>query len=1229
MNDITTIQNLSLIVTPSIDYQYAIPVNVNTDYNSLIKSETFGAITSKKCLTCAQYNDKCYGHWGRIVLSTPIVKPAFIRYLNTILPKLCLHCGIKIPIKPKDEEILSQHHFLDNNSSKNYKSLIRSLKSYNDNTSTCKRCNTPPHKYKLTTVFSNQTTTVDHIIIYNLLKSIPYHYYPIISDIKTSFENLFFVNNYPIIPLYLRRSHDMYQKDIIIESSITKRYIELISIVSSNDVGKIQNAINELERNNEEVPNSYLSQVYLGKKSIFRNLINAYTGDHTVRVILNVNRQSDPDVGLMCRDFYNMISSIIYYNQFTHTLIMHLISLQKVVMIFSNGKYYNIKRNLKTPIKLNFGDYIECFLIDLLEVNYKANVISYRQPALHKGSIVGQVIGKNKTTAFNGHSNTLCTLVLAGLNGDQDGDEFGSRLITNPMSLYEHKYIIRPRNNIIYEGDGMMAYGMIQLELLTFLRLSFRGKFYKSMMPLKLKDAEFKNISIDDVGFGKNTNTLFKNIIDHVSPAESFKLFTKIVKYIKLNIGLEQMSFSGDEIYNSREFHLKAKRDIIDDLTNVQIKFKNNPSLELLTTEMAKIVKKYTEHYAEWLNKQDLQSHNYALISYSGLKMNPKFFMESILLQPSSKLSLSYEGYLNRSFPFYPSGTLDIGASGVIKNGYYFGLTMRDMTNVFAPAINKIVITSLLTALPGKISRDLVKTMEDLYIDELGFVISYGVIIDTCVNIYKMLNNQLYMIPLPKIVVDYITNNANNNNSYKVNNKILEKYLDNYSHLFVRGITVMKDISFPIDLDFVMKNMHTLLAPCTEKFITDKILTDRISEFSKYIKYNYFYSLGHIDIQYNIILISYFLDKEITLSQLNYILNIIEKKHKLSPPVGYPIGMLTALVIGEHMTQATISNFHDVKKDGGDINLDSIDNNINYINLNLNKDDNIIIIKALTDRSLKDLYLIKQRYEYCNLKLLDYRLINITSNNGMYQLIIELNKNKVIQYNLTLGLLESIIAYNLEEIIYIDQCSIECSITSTMNNSNVIEVIIQVNLNQRFLPIFLISLPYFSKGIYAENRFSISDKQLIMIGDVELLSDYDTSEMSIKLTTEYSYKYGTLQVFNMLMNNYAESKLKQNNFRLLSAFQCRFSKPVKVKKYNNNLQPLTSAITHTNNYYDMQNAALINQEQFNSINTSILFKRPIKMGTGFYETYIDLTPYLRSKVMDSNNVKGPEAIVLD
>jgi hypothetical protein len=54
-------------------------------------------------------------------------------------------------------------------------------------------------------------------------------------------------------------------------------------------------------------------------------------------------------------------------------------------------------------------------------------------------------------------------------------------------------------------------------------------------------------------------------------------------------------------------------------------------------------------------------------------------------------------------------------------------------------------------------------------------------------------------------------------------------------------------------------------------------------------------------------------------------------------------------------------------------------------------------------------------------------------------------------------------------------------------------------------------------------------------------------------------------------------------------------------------------MSHQRAYVDMQKAALMREPQDSCIPSSILFSEPIKIGTGYYDTAIDLTGYMHAK----------------
>lgn len=1119
--------------------------------SSVMKSNIFGATKSEKCSTCHQTTDVCQGHWRKLVLPEPIARPSCISLLNGIISKLCLHCGIKISISQQDYDVLSSAYPLSNFQTKTYQEVVARLRSQSDSATKCKRCGTASHKMKLVDgVFTDGTYSMKHSTIYNLLQSIPFFFYPIFSNVRVPLTDLFF-EAYPLAPLYLRPSTDY--NGMVVDSNISKLYQELLGKISSFNTSAIQRTINELELSDNPAPNSCFAWPFIGKYTLFRSLINSYSGNNTIRTVLNMNQSSDPDEGFFCREFYNLITSKIYYNSYTSNLIEKLKS--KIVYIKSGDRYISKSK----PAVLEGGDYVELRVKDLISNGTFPTMISYRQPSLHKPSIVSQIIRYQPYSYSNGNSSTFSSTALPGLNGDQDGDEFNTRLVSTILAQYEHQFIMRPRANLINDSTGSLTYGLIQTEVLQFIKCLRRygRRFYSDLLPHCLRDASFETDTGEEVMTSRKSRNLFKNVYQLSSPADGFKLFKGIVKRVKAHLGREKMAFMFREIYEA-----KSILQSIEDMKNVDVEILQQDMIKMaqlgmkvdakfVSDRIAAMASSYEAAIKEWISKEDIMTNDYALISYANLKVNPKMLSEALIMQKSETITNPSSYYLNRVSSCYQTNTLDLNGYGAITGSYFNGLEMKNLTHTFGPARKKLIITSIGTAIPGMISRNMMKTMEDMVINQFRFASHYNLIIDFNLNMYRLPTSQLYLIPTTK----------------------------------------RKEMLFPIDLPFVMKNLHTLCLT-SESNLPEAKQRELIREFSAKIKDLYMLSLGCVDFYLEEVLSEL---PSLSNSKLLYIFKLIEDKYKLYPAVGEPIGAHISTTIGELLTQASLANFHAVRKGGEDITLDADANNINLISLRSSK-----ILSITGDVNI--LKCIKRSLELVTFGDLDFTLVKRSKNEVIFRLSLAM----MSKFLLTASDIEDIVVMNLNEL----SCVGESTVSVSVFKHHLGVKISYKAIDERA---FFLMLRCFGKGVYNMSLSgSQSDGQLSMeVSKMPDLSSIDTTDLTIKLPIDIVSKHiGLAASYQSLLNNYSASGMQWLAYRSLALFQVRYNTPIGIKKYPTIGQPVISRVSHQRAYMDLQKAAIAREYQGSSVPSSILLGEPIRLGTGYFDIGVNITPYL-------------------
>lgn len=1138
---------------------------------TLIKGETYGATPHHKCLTCNQGVKNCHGHWYRMNLPFPVVRPAFDLIINNILPRLCLHCGIKVKISPADLNVLITSYTLHNYQSEKYVSVVTRLRKENTSATKCKVCDSAPHGIKyINNIFSSNNKIIRHNVIYNLFRSIPFTHYPILGLVKTDLTNLFF-ESYPIAPLYLRSPNNY--KNMILDSGITRGYLELITAISTMNVQEIQKAVTNLELSDSDIPKSSFGQSFIGKYTLFRSLINSYSGDNTMRNVLNANESSHPEVGYFCREYYTTMTSKLYFNKYTMNIINNLQKLNKIKYIKSGDRYLLPI----TTITLLPGDCIEALVGDLMYFGYHPRMISYRQPSLHKYSIVAQVAHYRNTSYHNSVSSTFSTTALPGINGDQDGDEFNSRLVSDIKSHYEHRYVMSPRVNMITDSTGSLAYGLIQVEVPMFIRLLMRegSKWYSDLLPENLKNAVFETDTNDEIMVGRKTSNLIKNIYQLSSPASGYKFFYNLVMRIKSALTSEGMCFMIKELYEARDIILSLVQERDKDITLMQselnaISKMMPPSIEYVSKKLDEMIKKYNKRITDWYNTLDPKTNNYAIAIKAGnLKITTRMLAESLVMQNSETIIDPSQLYIGRRLGVYKRETCDVGGYGVITGSLFNGLDFKSLIHTAAAARKKVIITSIGTAVPGMISRNLMKSMEDMYINYSRYVVQYNRIIDHCYNYYKL----------------------------------------NASDLFILK-TSFGERLFPIDVPFILKNIDTLVPSGKQQLMQLSEQQTQIKLFASEILEEYHYSLGAVDLY--IVEVLNDLLPQLTVNQLQYIFNTIRKKYKTGLPFGTPVGAHVATTIGEMITQSVISNFHSVKKGGEVIELAVEARNMDLIRFSASKKFHIVKIQGDVD----SLQFIQRVTQYVSLDMLGYRLVNVQEQKSDYLITFSLVNNLISSFMLNESDVLDIVANELNNLQYINKAEV-----SYQSYNMITEISIKVRFESlvtkdvSMISLLVMYIRYFSKG-NIECSVNVEKKTLSMnLSSLSVLGYFNTTQLSVSLSPQMADKQiGIIQSYQGLINEYYGSNMQKLAFRTLALFQVRYSKPLGIRKYPTIGQPVISKLSHQKTYYDLQKAAVLEESQLDSIPSSILLGTPVKIGTGYYEVSQDISIYMNSIV---------------
>ena len=1209
-----------------------ITIDYNSDFARLIKSEAFGAVDDK-CLTCHNYEVKCQGHWGKVSISTPLIKPAFKTYIENVIGNFCFHCGLKIQIT--DEE---NNELLDK-TSKNRIQVINNLRSRLKTIryTQCGNCSSPALNLKFnndTGMFHQDKHNISIVYIYLLLKNIPRHYYTLFSNYKIGMENFFWETYFPIPPLFVRRDISMFKGQNFL-SNLTKNYIDFVSKISSYNTAYLQKKITEIEISKEITPSSSLCQSILGKRNFIRDQINGVRGDNVTRILLNCNASFKLETFIACRESYDLLDTIIV-NRFTISIVMRLFKENKIINFFSNDKLYKVG---KKKLKVLFGDIVEINVSTSIEENIPVYVMVSRQPALHKGSICAMKLYKNSNNDTNSQSHTVSTFCLNGMNGDQDGDDLNTKQCKSIEAKYEQSQIMLPRYNLISEGSGTLAYGLIQTEVLALIKLSMMkltqhqinqltGKINaKKSMSLSEILPLFETFTTQDVTVGGSVNNVFKNVSDTISVKKAIKLFETTADICKNSFDIIPISISIKDFTENLKFHEEQQVYTKNELIRIIEDGHNEQDLlSYYKTSYKKLQNKLATKYSDLFSSLDPTTNGFALLAKSGMKLNAKIYSE-----------MEEPNYLGRLLPSFYYNDTDPRNYGFIQNSLMFGLTLTDMANSFYSVNSKLVITTKGTAVSGKLGRDLVKCLEDISLNSLRFTISGKNIIDFCPNFFKVSNKDLYMLEINHEEIKKIKEDN------EWNKALIESYnIVKNSIISIDGKSISKEISFPVNVPYILKTSNK-----SNNKLTLKIVIDFVND----INLNYFFSFLNVNtVKFVLLYFMKDLDGDYT-----KVFNALTHKLKHSSSGGDPVGMQAALTVSEIITQSTLSNFHATKKTGEEISLNTDANNVRNIYLKKEIINGIVIIQTKNIHDYQRLIDIKTRLEHVRLDMLNIiyskEFISRTKTSITTKFIIQLTNLK--NFHLNKFILELMFENHLSTMMYIDNSIL--LVEATENDAKVTIILTTIEctiktgkeiyggLETNFDPedkeqgkikpethivsakegviLFELSLRFISKGEICYSKWTLNyvnlidgpQWELIMINnDHTLLSNFDTSNLNVIIPIENVNKYfGLVHTYNTLKMTYSASKLVHNHFRLISQFQCQTGFPTRIKKSSSLTIPCFSRIGFENNYFDLQDNVITNTiDKTNTLATSIFLSQPHKLGIGFYEYFIDPSSYL-------------------
>lgn len=630
----------------------------------------------------------------------------------------------------------------------------------------------------------------------------------------------------------------------------------------------------------------------------------------------------------------------------------------------------------------------------------------------------------------------------------------------------------------------------------------------------------------------------------------------------------------------------------------------------------SKILSKWRIEYNNFLEDRFQPYSGLYIPTISSSKITPDLLMK-VFCHISSNVNIGASHYMNRISPIYNINYQDLQNYGRVNSSLLQG-GIRFFVEMFLLAVkanSNIVATTCDTGDSGDSGRAGIKKLENYVIDnKYRFVVMNNMILWTCLNMYKLPNNQLHIVSIDHARV-YSLHQSNN----ALHVAILQIYKKIYKFIMdpITG-KVSDALAYPTDIEIILYSNHTVPI----QLISNEQALHRVVQFWRMIHRRYMFCFGSVDLAIFITL--YYVSKfhEIDQRQLDELFKIIENKYKKYPDYNNPIGMTAGMTIAEVHTQNVISSHQDIDKGGRTITSKS-SNNDDLLKINVNSKKPSSTIQFISKDLIK-LLCIKTGLEYLTLEDIGTYKIDLIDKKTL-RCNIKLNQSAIKVYGIGIQVVEIMISNLINTTGYIALAELT---TNVEDNTMMLDVHLT---SRRYINLFKMIFGYgVSKGIFSMFRFRLDTRDqfdidifenskeyrlLAHINDIDILMDFDTRDIKIIPGIIFvSRLYGQSHGYNMLSNLYNSSELGKFNTTLLAKHQKSTGTILGLRKSNRDIMTTLSKTAFSMPLDDMQRAVMYRSKEHVSSHTDSAFVgNLVRVGTGGVNSYVDMSLLYQKK----------------
>jgi len=327
--------------------------------------------SAEKCVTCKNTYFKCPGHFGHIVLPSPVINPLFYRPVIKFLKVICKKCNRLIFTK-KQLEMKGI-----GKCSKKINRILEELK----NSDICFHCNASQPNITLRTkdnkiIFTEEgkSTPVSSIDVHSIFSKFPQ------SDVEIlGFDSHFHPVNFilTVLPVMPFASRPTVIGDATTDDDITLKYISIVRCIRKlkdlTEKDKIAECLETIQYSisilfcnlkkkarhpTDGRPISGIFDRLPGKKNLFRNNLNGRRIDFSARSVITPDDTLKMDEIGIPRAYASKLTKPITVTAGNIRALSEIVNSDRATMVFRDSKKFNIGTYRHKSVRMQDGDLI-------------------------------------------------------------------------------------------------------------------------------------------------------------------------------------------------------------------------------------------------------------------------------------------------------------------------------------------------------------------------------------------------------------------------------------------------------------------------------------------------------------------------------------------------------------------------------------------------------------------------------------------------------------------------------------------------------------------------------------------------------------------------------------------------------------------------------------------------------------------------------------------------------